>query len=357
MIKHGGNLRWAAQRFGVGAAEIIDFSASINPLGTPLGAIAAIQNHFATLQHYPDPEYVELRSALAQFHDLAPDWVLAGNGVAELLTWVGRDLAALTTTVVLTPAFADYYRALNSFGGKISEFKLNLAKYEGLPTLVGDKNSGLLINNPHNPTGYLFSRASIEQHLGQFALVVVDEAFMDFLPPQDQQSLIDLVPNHPNLVILRSLTKFYALPGLRLGYAIAHPDRLQKWQRWRDPWSVNSLAVAAGLAILADREFQAKTWAWLPNARSQLWQGMAVLDGLDPIMGAANFLLVRSSYAGTWLQAQLLQGDRLLIRDCQSFKELGDRYFRVAVRLEAENQLLIAGLAQIIHNHTQAHQH
>jgi histidinol-phosphate/aromatic aminotransferase/cobyric acid decarboxylase-like protein len=175
--------------------------------------------------------------------------------------------------------------------------------------------------------------------------VVIDEAFMDFLTPDQQQSLIDLVPSHPNLVILRSLTKFYSLPALRLGYAIAHPERLQRWQSWRDPWCVNSLAAAAGLAVLEDVEFQQQKWVWLKSAKSQLFTGLSQISGLNPFPNVANYLLVQTEIEGSLLQKELLHKHQILIRDCLSFPELGDRYFRVAVRLEDENQKLINAIA------------
>jgi L-threonine-O-3-phosphate decarboxylase len=360
---HGGNLRWAAAIAGISEADILDFSASINPLGTPPSAIAAIQAHLGDLQHYPDPEYISLRQAIAKFHQISPDSILTGNGVSELLTWVGRDLGKLEATVLFTPAFADYYRALKAFDAEIEPYPLignliensspNSKQNLDFPIQVPNSNlKGILINNPHNPMGYLFSKDALLPYLDQFALVVIDEAFMDFLPPSQQQSLIDLVPFYPNLIILRSLTKFYSLPGLRLGYAIAHPDRLKQWQQWRDPWSVNSLAVAAGIAILEDHTFQQQTWDWLSLARPQLWDGLNRIKGLDPLMGAANYLLVRTDYSGLELQQKLLRSDRILIRDCLSFAELGDHYFRVAVRLESENTNLINGLSQIINNYS-----
>ena len=205
-----------------------------------------------------------------------------------------------------------------------------------------------MLNNPHNPTGKLFSVEEILPYLEQFALVVVDEAFMDFLPPDEEQSLIPVIQKYPNLVVLRSLTKFYSLPGLRLGYAIAHPERLSKWQLWRDPWPVNTLAAAAAIAALGDKEFQSLTWEWLPPARNQLFQGLAKLPGLQPKDSAANFLLVESQQSVSQLQEQLLKEYQIYIRDCLSFKELGDRYFRVAVRSESDNQRLLTGLKALV---------
>ncbi|MBD2122396.1 threonine-phosphate decarboxylase CobD [Trichocoleus sp. FACHB-262] len=354
---HGGNLAWAAALAGCPPAAILDFSASINPLGPPESAIAAIQAHLSELTAYPDPDYAQLRAVLGQAHSLPVDWLLPGNGAAELLTWACRDLSALEVTGLITPAFSDYGRALKAFNSSVLEcpfdnFGLPVldvgSVIEPLTSKIASQTRGLLINNPHNPTGQLFSRESILPYLEQFALVVVDEAFMDFLPPEQQQSLIEVVQKYPNLVILRSLTKFYSLPGLRLGYAIAHPERLKRWQQWRDPWPVNVLAAAAAAAVVQDTTFQAQTWAWLPVARSQLYQGLAQLPGLQPYQGAANFLLVKSEQPTVEVQKNLLLCEQILIRDCVSFPELGDRYFRVAVRTEDENQRLITGLAKIL---------
>lgn len=369
---HGGNLLWAATIGGCPPSFILDFSASINPLGPPQFLLQAIQENLGAIAHYPDPSYQQLCLALAQEHQVPPDYVLPGNGAAELITWAARELAELDWVGVVTPAFSDYQRSLSAFHACIREFPLDLsvplsdielpsppaplpkgergARFVDLPFVDLPRDGeriGLLLNNPHNPTGKLWRREEILPYLERFALVVVDEAFMDFLPPEEEQSLISLVEDYPNLVIIRSLTKFYSMPGLRLGYAIAHPARLQRWQQWRDPWSVNVLAEAAGLAALADREFRQQTWDWLAPTRAKLWQDLSQIPGLHPYPGVANFLLVHSQESVLQLQEKLLRRDRVLIRDCVSFSELGDRYFRVAVRTEAENQRLIDGLINL----------
>ncbi len=353
---HGGNLAWAAALAGCPPDAILDFSASISPLGPPNSAIAAIASAFGDIKHYPDPNYSELRLALSHFHQLPYEWILPGNGSAELLTLIGRELAQLAATLLITPAFGDYYRTLAAYKAKVLECPLSLvigqesSVISSLSLFLDNgqktKDKGLLLNNPHNPTGKLFSRDSILPYLEQFALVVVDEAFMDFVPPNEEQSLIPVVQEYANLVILRSLTKFYSLPGLRLGYAIAHPDSLSKWQQWRDPWPVNTLAVAAAIAALQDREFQQQTWTWLPPARKQLFQGLAKIPGLQPQASAVNFLLVESQKSTLQLQQELLKHHQILIRDCLSFKELGDRFFRVAVREEFDNQRLLTALSE-----------
>lgn len=369
---HGGNLAWAATLAGCPAAAILDFSASISPLGPPQSALDAIRSHLSSLTAYPDPDYGELRAALGEALNVDPDWILPGNGSAELMTWAAWDLSKLEATYLVTPAFGDYWRALLAFGAKVIECPLELKSLHAgagnglvtddlsvssgslvssslcLPVPLLDRDRGLLLNNPHNPTGLLFSREAIKPALDQLALVVVDEAFMDFLPPSEQESLIAAVKEFPNLVILRSLTKFYSLPGLRLGCAIAHPDRLRRWQLQRDPWPVNTLAAAAAAAVVRDTVFEQQTWDWLPVARQELFEGLANLPGLRPFPGTANFLLVESSMSVSRMQQSLLEQHRILIRDCLSFPELGDRFFRVAVRDRADNLRLIAGIKEVI---------
>ncbi|HEY9847466.1 MAG TPA: aminotransferase class I/II-fold pyridoxal phosphate-dependent enzyme, partial [Candidatus Caenarcaniphilales bacterium] len=229
---HGGNLAWAAALAACPPEQILDFSASINPLGPPQSAIAAIQAHLNDLRAYPDPTYQSLREALSQFHQLPAEWILPGNGSAELLTWACRELAELKSTTLITPAFGDYGRALKAFDACVITCPLDLnslsqtmleAPAEAIEAGVRleqvldpqwaqatRSTGGLLLNNPHNPTSQLFLKECLLPCLERFALVVVDEAFMDFLPPQQEQSLLSLVEDYPNLVILRSLTKFYS---------------------------------------------------------------------------------------------------------------------------------------------------
>lgn len=350
--RHGGNLAWAAELAGCFPHDILDFSASINPLGPPAAAIAAIHSSLDLLRAYPDPGYGHLRQSLADFHQLSPEWICPGNGVAELLTWAARDLAQLDQVYLPTPAFGDYWRSLEAFDATVIPYPLPLPPGPGatypLNPPTSEVSSGILVNNPHNPTGVLFDQVDLLDGLDRFDLVVVDEAFIDFLPPDQQPTLLPLVAEYPNLVVLRSLTKFYSVPGLRIGYAVAHPDRLRQWQRWRDPWPVNALAVVAAEAALQDTIFHTQSWRWLPQARQQLYAGLKAIPGLTPYPSVANYILVQSATDSTTLQRQLLRHHRLLIRDCASFAELGDRYFRVAVRIAEDNQLLLDALERCL---------
>ena len=313
----------------------------------------ALYEGISTLTRYPDPDYRWLRQLLSQHHDLEPSWILPGNGAAELLTWIGRDLSGCDRIYLMTPAFGDYQRALAAFKADAEALPLQLTRFPHVLSMTLPYlryRDGILLNNPHNPTGCLLTAAQLLPLLESKATVVVDEAFMDFLRPDEQQSLASWLPHFPNLIVLRSLTKFYSLPGLRLGYALLHPERAARWQQWRDPWPVNQLAVLAAKTALEDRTFQEQTWCWLSQAKQQLLSGLSQLPGLAVYPGAANFLLVRCDCPVLRLQEVLLQLHRILIRDCMSFPELGDRFFRVAVRTEAENQRLLQALTSVLEN-------
>lgn len=312
--------------------------------------IFAIQQQLETIDRYPTPGYGPLCQALGELHQVPRDWVLPGNGAAELLTWAGRDLAQCAGTILPVPAFNDYDRALTACGAKVE--RRSLLDAQGQLTDLSDLLTeiphgwGLLCNNPHNPTGQIFDPAILPDLLDRCALVVVDESFMDFVRPA--ASAIPLVDHYPNLLVIRSLTKFYSLPGLRLGYAIGHPDRLQQWQSWRDPWAVNSLAVAAGLAAVTDRDFIASTHRWYSASQPELYRGLQEIANLAVYPSSANFFLLRSLHQPfPTLQQRLLQKYQILVRDCLSFPELGLAYGRVALKQSTDNQRLLAALQQV----------
>ncbi len=356
---HGGNLSWAAALAGCRPQEILDFSASINPLGPPSSVLAAITQHLSEIRAYPDPSATVLREQLSRLHGVPMEWVMVGNGAAELLTWACRSLSEMAQVHLLTPAFGDYWRALRAFDAKVCAHSLVATELwgngailwkDGLALELSEigTGAGLLLNNPHNPTGKLCQRSDLLKWVNHFSRVVIDEAFMDFLPSQDPHSFIPKIAHYPHVAVLRSLTKFYSIPGLRLGYAIGHPDLLGKWQAWRDPWSVNALAIAAGVAAVQDTSFQAQTHRWLAEAIPQLREGLAKLSGLEVIPGSVNFVLVRCNTSVVEVQESLLKQYNILIRDCVSFAELGDQYFRVAVRTVPENERLLAALSEVL---------
>ena len=359
--RHGGNLQAQAQRLGCRPDQLLDASASLVPFGPPYGLVRQLsrQLHRSALRAYPDREQLQLRQAIAQWHGLDPAWVLPGNGAAELFTWVARDAAQAGLSLLPVPGFADYGRALATWGGASRVLPLSLSGW-----LPGEQPLRLLwpesgpqqvlwITNPHNPTGQLWSRASLRPLLARFALVIADEAFLPLVPGGEQHSLIPLLADHPNLVVVRSLTKELAIAGLRLGYALASPQRLQRWQQWRDPWPVNGLAAAAGCLWLNDHRrveaWQRRVQRWTAREGAWLQQQLAALPALVPMPSAANYLLVRGELEGRPVSLQPLrealeQRHRILLRDCRSFEGLDETWLRIGYQSRRGNRRIVSAL-------------
>jgi L-threonine-O-3-phosphate decarboxylase len=346
--RHGGNRIAAARRLGCRPGQVLDASASLVPFGPPLALRLALARG-PGLRDYPDREHTALRQAIAAHHGLNPAMVLPGNGAAELFTWAARDAAATGTSLLPCPGFADYQRALACWGGTWRALPLPLhwpaAFPQPHPTIAAE-GEVLWLTNPHNPTGQLWSRASLAPLLERFALVIADEAFLPLLPGGETQSLVPLLARHPNLVVIRSLTKLYAIAGLRLGYALGQPERLQRWARWRDPWPLNGLAAAAGERLLAERRWPARVQRWLGREGPWLQTHLAALPGLTPLPSAANFLLVRGERSLEPLRLALEQRHHILVRDCRSFDGLDGHWLRLAVLGRHGNRRLLRALKQ-----------
>lgn len=352
--RHGGNLEAMARSLGCRPSALLDASASLVPFGPPLGLRLALLG--APLRPYPDRDHTALRRRIARLHGLDPAWVLPGNGAAELFTWAARDAAAAGLSVLPAPGFGDYGRALGCWGGTWREQQLPLNWHTAFPHPLPEPGTGavLWITNPHNPTGQLWSRASLQPWLERFSLVIADEAFLPLVAGGACQSLTALIPEHPNLVVIRSLTKLYGIAGLRLGYALGHPDRLRRWAGWRDPWPVNALANRAGEWLLRDpagyRQWCARVQRWTTREGTWLAEQLGTLPGIEPLPSAANFLLVRGSTAAGLPLAALLPAlasrHRVLLRDCRSFSGLDGHWLRIGLQDRRGNRLVVAALRQ-----------
>lgn len=363
--RHGGNLAAAARELGQAPGALLDASASL----VPFGPSARLRLEVAAaavgwpLRAYPDRDLHSLRQVIAAHHGLDPAWVLPGNGAAELFTWAARDAAAAGVSLLPAPGFADYPRALACWGGAWRPMPLPLQWGDGFPQpfprmeRAGDA-AVLWLTNPHNPTGQLWSRPSLEPLLESFALVICDEAFLPLTPPGlgEAESLIPLLARHPNLVVIRSLTKLHAIAGLRLGYALGHPDRLRRWAGWRDPWPINGLATAAGEALLRSptraKRWQQRVARWVDQDGAWLQDALGAIPGLQPLPSATNFLLVRavardgSAHDLVAVREALKMRHRILLRDCRSFDGLDRSWLRIGLQGRRANRRIVEALRQ-----------
>jgi len=349
--EHGGDIYGLARELGLPPEELLDFSASINPLGFPPGLPAALAHALAEVVHYPDRTCTALRRELAACHGLSPEQILVGNGSTELIYLLPRALRPRRGLIV-APAFSEYEKALRAAG---AEVRWHLTREEEGFTLRGPLDSQgaelVFLANPASPSGALLSPEELSEQVRRLtaagAVVVLDEAFIDFV---EEASLKTSLPRCPRLVILRSFTKFFGIPGLRLGYLLAAPELLAQVARVQEPWSVGTLAQAAGRACLADPAFMARTREVVARERERLFEELAALPGLKPFPAQANYLLVKITVPGlsaARLRRRLLFRG-LIIRDASNFTGLDERFFRVAVRTGPENQRLVAALEEVL---------
>jgi threonine-phosphate decarboxylase len=343
---HGGNRREILERYA--PPRILDFSASINPLGHPKGLRKRIFECWGEVLHYPDRRAAELTSALTRTYGLPASSLLVGNGSAELLDLLVRSLRP--KRLVLSPPDFGLYEQLAPEG--VALVRVPRRKAEGfapnLSELLRNVEPGdlLLLSNPGNPAGQLTPRRELEalwqrcEEVGAF--FTVDEAFADFCP---SETLLHDAPDSGALIVLRSLTKFFGIPGLRLGFLVGAPERAAAASKLQVPWSVNAIAQAAGAFCLADEEWPRRTLDIVARERGFLRERLARLPGFRPYPSCANYLLVELSSPAPKAAVlyERLARMGILVRHCGSFG-LGEGYLRLAVRTRKENRALLSAL-------------
>jgi threonine-phosphate decarboxylase len=352
-IVHGGNVYELAAKAGCSPEQILDFSASINPLGPPPGLEEELAGCFGLLQSYPDIHCKGLIEAISKFHDVDPACIAVTNGSTELIYWLPKALGAGRALAVL-PAFGEYVKAFELHGTRVEKlipgpgecFQPGVEQLE--TRLKRDLFDTVLLTHPSSPAGSLLNDGVVdwivEKSTGPGPFLLVDEVFVDFC---EQASLKRFVETARNLALIRSFTKFYGLPGLRIGYLLAPPRIAQRVREFLPPWSVSTQAQVAGAFCLAREDYRLKTLELIERQRSRLALELGAIPGLEVFPGAANFLLVRMDAQlgpASRLKWDLFNRSRILIRDCGSFEGLGERYFRVAVRLPGQNDNLVDAL-------------
>jgi len=316
------------------------------------------------VHRYPDPEYGELRAALARIYKLSPANIVPANGSTELLYMTPRAIKSRSALIV-SPSYADYGDACRMAGVKVKRFFLKAADNfeadtEKLSAMAGSFDT-VIIGNPNNPTGTVIDRKLllklIDKNRG--TMFVVDESFMDFVPEQSMLRSLRL-----NLIIIRSLTKFYGIPGLRAGFAASHTDTTKKLWSHKEPWSVNCLAESFVLNLAGAGFDNDKVIENSNREIRYLESSLSAIDGIKVFPAKANFLLARlrgqsamagqarltrKTYTAPSLKAALLRKG-ILIRDCSNFVGLDRSYFRISPRKRNDNKTLVSEMKKILDN-------
>lgn len=356
---HGGDIWKAAERYHIEAREILDFSANVNPLGPSKRTIEKICESVWKVPYYPDPDYTELREAISRYiGGIRTDNLIVGNGSTELIylfceVFIGKvDLA-----LIPEPTFGEYENAVRRVGGKPvyvncgHNFRIDVSR---LLEKMAAPVKAVFLCNPNNPTGILAPREDmleiIEKAARESSLVLVDEAFIEFVSEEKRYSLTAEVKKYENLFVLRSLTKAFGLTGLRVGYGIACEDLINLLFKVKPPWNVNCLAQAAAISALEDQEHLKRAQKLVDEERKFLLGELEKIKGLKVFPTDANFILMNIRQFGL-TAAQLKEkmlSHGILLRNCSSFRGLNEYYVRVSVRTREENEKFLASLKEVL---------
>ena len=350
---HGGNVFTAARTLGIEVDQILDFSASITPLGMSAMVRKALICSLDRLIHYPDTSHKELKQALAKQYGLSPACFTIANGSTELIYNLPVMLNG-KKALIISPSFSEYVRALGQHHWETHHFILspenNFAiEIDKLERALADGYDALYFCNPGNPSGTLYPHQVVEKIyslcLAAGTFLVLDEAFMDFC---EESSAKNMVVHSDNAIVLRSMTKFYGIPGLRLGYAISSVTLAERLDSMGGPWSVNTLALAAGVAALEDVQHTMETLECIRQERREMFERLDQYPHFTVYPSSANYLLVEIKGGMTARELkERLHPCRILIRDCSTFMGLTDHFFRIAVRSSRDNARLLENLVRI----------
>ncbi len=359
---HGGDVYGAARELGQDPSTMLDFSASINPLGPSASALRAFRRSANLLPHYPDPACWDLRQALAAHWQRPADEFLIGNGSTELIHILPRALG-IRRLLIIGPTFSEYAAAMDCSAGQVTAtmaertdgYRPPLEAVRRLLTGSAEEKEGrasfdaLVLCNPNSPTGQacevkqVMTVARLAARLGVWLLL--DETFTEYCEPA---SILSERPPATTLV-LRSFTKFYGLPAVRIGYVVAHVRVIERLKARQPPWSVNMPAQVAAVAALRDKTHARRSLTFMARERARLLVELQRLPGCVAFPSEANFILLElpvGERARTIVAALRRQG--LLIRDCSMVAGLNDRTVRVAVRSTSDNTRLLRALSQAL---------
>lgn len=326
--------------------EIYDFSANLNPLGPPVKLKKQFLQSLNRIQNYPDPDYLEATKLVSKHENLPEDSLLLTNGGAEAIFLIAH-LFSGKKALIIEPTFSEYKRACEVYNIDVSTISLSINKDFTFPleeiTAKLQEVDLVFICRPNNPTGTMASIAAMKlliEHASKCGTtIIVDEAFIHFAP-NEYEDLTSLIATNYNLILLRSLTKIYSIPGLRLGYIIADKNNISSLRSKQIPWSINGVVTSLLPSLFEDETFIKHTQIWLQEQLSFLKAELTSL-GFYVSPTVVNFYLLQDDHNNTEELFRFLLAHQLIPRHTHTFKNLEGRYLRLAVRNEEENNYLL----------------
>ncbi|MDD4089379.1 MAG: threonine-phosphate decarboxylase CobD [Tissierellia bacterium] len=352
METHGADIYSASEISGYHEDEIIDFSSNINPLGIPETVISAAVNSIKYTGRYPDINSRKLIDAISAYENVPNEFIFVSNGAAEAIFRIAACLKP-EAGLITAPSFSEYEKSMKLFGTNINHYPLkeeNSFKIkEDVLNCINEKTDIAFICNPNNPTGQITDKGILEKIILKLkeekAFLAVDECFLAFAENSEKYSTVDLLNKYDNLIVIKAFTKIFAIPGIRLGYCMSSNEELiNNLKSMGPPWNVSTIAQAAGIAAVEEREYLKRTVAYVKEERSYLFNELKK-TGIKAYESHANYILFKTDIPD--LKEKMLNR-KILIRSCSNYMNLSRKYYRIAVRTKEENKIFIEKLKEIM---------
>ena len=352
---HGGNIFDKARDLGCDPMEILDMSSNVNPLGPMPGLMAHLHKHLERIIALPEAGAGSIVRAFSSHHDIDPKKVLAGNGTTQLIYTLPVALK-IKQALILGPTYSDYADACRMHG---VDFRFALSNKKtsfshSLDTMDIGHSDTVFICNPNNPTGTLIPSETIESLCRRYPNIrfIIDESYLSFVPEGEAKSLIGSAL--PNIIVLNSMSKIFRIPGLRIGFVVAHPDMIEKISTYMLPWSVNTLAQAAVIYLMTPKqdvsEFINETRTYLAGERHFVMSALQSAPGIKLYPSATSFILAKLERLTAEAVSRHLLSHRILIRDCGNFQGLSSQFIRISLKTRDVNQILTDRLREYCEN-------
>jgi threonine-phosphate decarboxylase len=360
-VSHGGDVWGFIRKYNIPLEEALDFSGPINHLGPSPKALASVQENTKLIKFYPDPNPVELHRSIANYVNqpgVNSGNIILGNGSIELIYLITEIFSKTSfKAVVPVPSFTEYEKAALRLGGQtiyvplLPDFSM---ENEKIKKVITSDTKIVSICNPHSPSGRLYLKDEVldlvEYCQKKDVIFSIDENYIEFTNKEQTETMASYVNKYENLFVIRSVTKFYGMPGIRFGYGVAAKSLISQLLDVRQPWSINSLAGFATIAAFSDKEFIEKTKHVITQERINFTKLLNEVPGLQVFPSDANFLLIKitnGKNTSTQLKEELAKMG-MLIRDCCTFIGLDNTYFRVTVRSDKDNQKLVDAVKKLL---------
>ncbi len=355
---HGSDLEKIEEIYHIPKDQIISFSSNVNPLGISNGLKEHLSKNLAVITTYPDREYTSLRKSIATYTGTKKEYIIPGNGTTELISLVFQAIRP-GKSLILGPTYSEYEREIQLGGGSASYFSLKEENdfsldIDALLTELGNDYGLFVICNPNNPTSTCLTPEEMESIVSfcqkQNIFVLVDETYIEFVENVAETSAIRLCDTYANLIVLRGTSKFFASPGLRLGYGVTANDKiLSAIHLYVNPWSINSLAVTAGEFMFSDTTYIEETRNLIFNERERLVRELKQIPDLKVYEPTANFVLLKiltDRYDAQDLFEKAIEKG-LMLRNCASFYSLNEKFFRFCFLMPEDNDKLLACIKEM----------